>query len=162
MRVYRRTALIAASVTILSPAAASAKMLVASPLWGGTWQLNSSMSKFSLPAGKRSETRVYVVHGNKLSVKATGTDASGKPSQYSYSGAFDGKGYPMVGNPVGDSIALLLETPRRAIATVRKGTVITATATSDISADGKRLTLKRKTLNGKAAPTIEVLAFDKK
>ena len=42
------------------------------------------------------------------------------------------------------------------------GTVITATATSDISADGKRLTLKRKTLNGKAAPTIEVLAFDKK
>jgi len=161
MHVFLRTALIAASVTILSPAAASAK-IVASPLWGGIWQLNSSISKFSSPAGKRSETRVYVVHGNKLSVKATGIDASGKPLQYRYSGAFDGKGYPMLGNPVGDSIALLLETPRRAIATVRKGTVITATATSDVSADGKRLTLKRKTLNGKAAPTIEVLAFDKK
>lgn len=95
-------------------------MFVASSLLGGTWQLNSGMSKISSPAGKRSETRAYVVHGNKLSLKATGTDASGKPLQYSYSGAFDGKGYPMVGNPVGDSIALLLETPRRAIATLRK------------------------------------------
>lgn len=82
--------------------------------------------------------------------------------QYSYSGAFDGRGYPMVGNPVGDSIALSLVTPRRAIATVKMGTVITATATSDVSPDGKHLTLRRKTLHGKAAPTIDVLSFDKK
>lgn len=161
MHILFRTALIAASVTILSPAA-SAKMLAASPLWSGTWQLNLSTSKFSSPAGKRSETRIYEVQGNKLSLQATGTDPSGKPMQYSYSGAFDGKSYPMVGNPVGDTIALSLVTPRRAVATVKMGTAITATTTSDVSPNGKHLTLRRKTLHGKAAPTVDVLAFDKK
>ena len=157
-----RSALFAVSVAIISPAVASAKTPTASPLWSGTWQLNLAGSKLSAPAGMRSETRVYEVHGNNLTVTATGTDPSGKAMNYSYSGALDGKAHPMVGNPVGDSIALSLVNPRRANITVRMGTVVTATATSDVSPDGKRLTLKRRTLHGKASPTIEVLAFDKK
>lgn len=157
-----RSALFAASVAIISPAVANAKMPTASPFWGGTWQLNLAASKLGAPAGMRSETRVYEVHGNNLTVTATGTDPSGKAMKYSYSGAFDGKAHRMVGNPVGDNIALSLVNPRKANITVRMGTVVTATATSDVSPDGKRLTLNRKTLHGKSSPTLEVLAFDKK
>lgn len=152
----------AASIAFFSPAPATGEMLMASPLWAGTWQLNLAASRLGAPAGQRSETRVYALDGNKLTVTVTGTDAAGKPMQYSYSGAFDGKPYPMLGNPVGDNIALTLVNPRRANATVRMGSMIVATATSEVSADGQHLTLTRKTLHGKAAATIDVLAFDKK
>ena len=161
MHKLMKSVLIAASVSIISPAAANAQMPVASSLWGGTWQLNVATSKLSRPAGKRTETRVYLVDGNKLSVKASGTDALGKPMSYSYSGAFDGKPYKMIGNPVGDSIALTLVSPLKANAVVKMGTTITATATSEVSSDGTHLTLSRTTLNGKT-PTIDVLSFDKK
>jgi len=157
-----RSVLIAASVASIYPAAAEAKTPLASSLWSGTWQLNTVKSKFSAPVGKRSETRVYTVNGNKLSVKARGTDDSGKPMSYSYSGAFDGKPHKMVGNPVGDTIALTLRSPLSANATVRMGRTVTASAKSDISPDGKHLTLARTTLHGKAAPTREVLVFDRK
>lgn len=158
---FQRT-LIATAIFAVSSTGADAKTLMPSSLWAGTWHLNVGASRLSSPAGKRSETRVYAVEGNKLTVHATGTDAAGKPMNYNYAGPFDGKPHKMVGNPVGDSIALTLVTPLSANATVRKGSMVTATAKSDISSDGKHLTLTRTTLHGKAASTKDVLAFDRK
>lgn len=157
-----KRALFATAIFAVGSTGADAKTLMPSSLWAGTWQLNVGTSKLSSPAGKRSEVRVYALDGNNLTVNATGTDANGKPMNYSYFGPFDGKPHKMVGNPVGDSIALTLVTPLSANATVRKGSVVTATAKSNISSDGKHLTLTRTTLHGKAAFTTDVLAFDKK
>lgn len=165
MHALVRTSLIAAtaaSIAFFIPSPATGEIPVPSAFWGGTWQLNVAASRLGMPAGQRSETRIYVLDGIKLSVTVTGTDTSGKALQYSYAAAFDGKPYPMIGNPVGDSIALTLVNPRRANATVRLGSTITATATSEVSADGKHLTLTRKSMPAGAAPTIDVLAFDKK
>ena len=162
MHMLIRSGLIAASVAIVIPASVTAKTPIVSALWNGTWQLNLASSKLSMPAGKRSETRVYVVQGNTLKLTATGTDPSGKPTQYSYSGVFDGKPSPMIGNPVGDNISIRLVNPRRLNITVRMGTKITAVTRSDISPNGKHMTLVRKTLHDKTAPTVEVLVFDKK
>ena len=162
MHVLVRASLIATSFAFLVPSSATAKLIMPSASWSGTWSLNVASSKLSAPAGKRSETRVYVVKGNKLSVKATGTDNAGKPVKYSYSGAFDGRPYPMIGNPVGDSIVLTLVNPLKANIMVKKGKIVTATATSDVSPDGKHLILTRKTLRANAAPMIDVLDFDKK
>ena len=149
-------------MALLMPSPASAKKVSASPLWSGTWQLNVAASKLTAPAGKRSESRVYVVTGNEISVKATGTDATGNAMQYSYAGPFDGKPYPMIGNPVGDKIALTLVNPLKADATVMMGKTVTAKSTSEITPDGKHLMLTRRTLRAKAAPTVELLEFDKK
>ena len=161
MHLHVRSALIAASLAIVVSAAATAKSPMASALWNGTWQLNLAKSKLSMPVGQRSETRIYVVQGNTLKLTATGTDPSGKPTKYSYSGNFDGKPSPMIGNPVGDNISIRLVNPRRLNITVRMGKAITAVSRSDISPDGKHLTMVRKTLHDKAAPTVEMLVFDK-
>ena len=162
MHALVKTSLIVTSIALSMPLPASAKKVAASPLWSGTWQLNVAASKLTPPVGKRSETRIYVVTGNEISVKATGTDATGKALQYSYAGPFDGKPYPMIGNPVGDKIALTLVNPLRADATVTMGKTVTAMSSSNISPDGKHLTLKRRTLRAKAAPAMELLEFDKK
>lgn len=162
MHMHIRSALIAASLAVVVSGSAIAKSLTASALWNGTWQLNLAKSKLSMPAGQRSETRIYVVRGNTLKLTATGTDPSGKPTQYSYSGDFNGKPSPMIGNPVGDNISIRLVNPRRLSITVRMGMVMTAVTRSDISPDGKHMTLLRKTMHDKAPPAVEVLVFDKK
>ena len=162
MHMHVRSTLIAASLAVVVSGSAIAKSPMASSLWNGTWQLNLAKSKLSMPAGQRSETRIYVVQGNTLKLTATGTDPSGKPTQYNYTGAFDGKPSPMTGNPVGDNISIRLVNPRRLSITVRMGMAITAVTRSDISLDGKHMTLLRKTMHDKAAPTVEVLVFDKK
>ena len=162
MHVFMKSGLIAASFALISPIAATAKSPVASALWSGTWELNLARSRLTAPVGQRSETRVYDVQGNTLNLTATGTDPSGMPTRYSYSGAFDGKPYPMIGNPVGDNISITLATPRRLNATVRRGAAVTAMTRSDISADGRHMTLIRRALHPHAAPTVEVLVFDRK
>src|SRR4051812_14970131 len=68
-------------------------------LWNGTWHLNPAKSKFSSPGKEASETRSYYFSGGKLTMKSSSKDPAGKELQFSYSAAFDGKFYPMTGNP---------------------------------------------------------------
>ena len=156
-----KLALIVASAGLAVPQAAFAKPMMPSAQWNGTWKLDTAESKFATPVGKRSETRTYKITGNKLSLKSEGKDADGKPEGFSYSGAYDGKWYPMKGNPRGDSIALTLASPRVAKAKVRKNGKLTVTGTLTVSPDGKTLTLNRQTLRAKGSPITEVLVFDR-
>ena len=158
MNLHSKLALIVAAVAIGSPAAL-AKADLPSAQWNGTWKLDTAASKFATPVGKRSETRTYKINGNKVSLVSKGTDASGKAEGFRYNAAFDGKWYPMTGNPRGDSISLTLVNPRQSKAKVRKAGKPTVTATLTVSADGKRLTLNRETLRAKGAPTTDVMVF---
>ena len=156
MHTLIRPAVFAAALAVVAPSMALAKPAV-SPL-NGTWKLNTAASKFGSHP-EATETRVYDVKGNKVTLTSTGTDVAGKPIAYHYSAAYDGKWYPMVGNPVGDSISLRLLNPRNIAAKVRKGPVATSNATVVISADGKLLTLTRNYPGGKRA--TDVLVYDK-
>ena len=157
----RTLALIIGSIAFTIPAGALAAHPSPSPLWNGTWHLNASHSRISSPGGKTSDTRTYRVIGNKVTLKSTGTNALGEPLQFTYSAAYDGKWYPMVGNPVGDSIAVTLVNPRRANARVKLHGTPSATSTVAVSTDGKHLTLTRRTLHAKSTPTVDVLEYDK-
>jgi len=108
-----------------------------------------------------SETRTYEVKGNRVTLTASGLDGKGKPTKYSYSAAYDGKFYPMVGNPAGDSLALKRIDPRTVEGTVRKGAAVSAHAKLVVSADGKHLIFTRKMLRPKGAPAVDELAYDK-
>ena len=90
------TAFIAASALAVSQVA------VAEPdakLWNGTWHLDAAKSKFASPSKEASETRTYHYSGGKLTMKSSSKDPTGKAMNFSYSAAFDGKFYPMTGNP---------------------------------------------------------------
>lgn len=149
---------------ILATAALSAQVAVAaSPdakAWNGTWHLNAAASKWGAAGKEQSETRTYDFSGGKLSMKSSSKDAAGKEMTFSYSAAFDGKWYPMTGNPNADSISLTAVSGREVKASSRMHGKLAVQSTATVSADGKHLTLKRTYVAMKGKPS-EVLEFDR-
>ncbi len=127
----------------------------------GTWILNPAQSKDAGPAMK-SETRIYAVDGIKVTMHANGIDASGKNVSNSYAAAYDGKFYPTVDNPVGDTIALKKLDSHTVTAILHKGSKIAATARAVVSHDGKHLTITRKTGTPPGKLVTTVVAYDRK
>jgi hypothetical protein len=129
-------------------------------LWNGTWHLDAGKSKFASSAKEASETRTYDYSGGKLTMKSSSKDPAGKELNFSYSARFDGKSYPMTGNPNADSISLTAVSGREIKATSKLKGKVAVQSTATVSADGKHLTLSRKMLRTKGAPT-DVLEFDR-
>ena len=149
-----------AAMVLLAPAGAFAKDQALSADWSGTWKLNVAKSKLGVHPGKWSDTRTYSVEGHKITLDSKGTTTAGRPTHMSYAGTVDGKVYPVMGNPIGDHIAMTLVTPREIKAKVMLHGKQSASAVTDVSADGKRLTLHRHSTRG-SAPRDVTMAFDK-
>jgi hypothetical protein len=154
-----KSALIFATVAMAVPQGVSAAGPNAK-LWNGTWHLNAATSKFESSAKEQSETRTYHISGGKLTMKSSSKDLSGKVLNFSYSAAWDGKSYPMVGNPNADSISLTAAGDREVRAKSRFHGKLSVQSTATVAANGKHLTIKRKMLRLKGAPT-DVLEFDR-
>ena len=126
----------------------------------GTWRLNVAKSKFESPGREQSETRTYQVSGDRITMKSSSKNAAGKTMSFSYSATLDGKWSPMHGNPNADSISVTAVSGREIKASARLHGKASAESTAEVSADGKHLTLTRKMVGLKGAPT-DVLAFDR-
>lgn len=129
-------------------------------LWNGTWHLNTAKSKFASSAKEQSETRTYDISGKKVTMKSSSKDPSGKSLNFHYSAGYDGKWYPMVGNPNADRISLKVVSDREVKSSSQLHGKASVESTASVSADGKHLTLKRHMLRLKGAPT-DVLEFDR-
>jgi hypothetical protein len=129
-------------------------------LWNGTWHLDAAKSKFPSGGKEQSETRTYSVSASKVTMKSSSKDMSGKTMNFSYSAGWDGKMYPMVGNPRADQISLKLITPREVSANSLLHGKLVVQSRASVSGDGKHLTLTRHMLAVKGAPT-DVLEFDR-
>src|SRR5215469_14670344 len=68
----------------------------------GTWKLNEAKSKMSAKAPKNN-TVVYEMSGDNVKVTVDGTDTDGKPTHNEWTGKFDGKDYPLNGDPNADT-----------------------------------------------------------
>ncbi|MFD1611219.1 hypothetical protein ACFSCW_05320 [Sphingomonas tabacisoli] len=148
-----------AGLAILFPQSASAAAPDAK-LWNGTWHLNAAKSKFASSAKEQSETRTFDIAGNKVTMKSSSKDSSGKAMNFSYSAAYDGKWYPMVGNPNADHISLTAVSGREIRSKAQLHGKPSTETTAMVSADGKHLTMRRKMLRLPGAPT-DVLEFDR-
>jgi len=129
-------------------------------LWNGTWHLNAAKSKFTSSAKEQSETRTYDISGKKVTMTSSSKDPAGKVLKFSYSAGYDGKWYPMVGNPNADRISLKVVSDRQVKASSQLHGKASVESTATVSADGKHLTLKRHMLRLKGAPT-DVLEFNR-
>jgi len=152
-------ALVAASLAFAMPQVASAAELNAK-LWNGTWHLNAAKSKFASSAKEKSETRTYSIESDKVKMKSSSKDPAGKELNFSYSAGYDGKWYPMKGNPNADSISLKVVSDREVKASSKLKGKPSVESTATVSPDGKHLTLKRHMVRMKGAPT-DVLEFDR-
>ena len=151
-------ALFAASLAIAIPQGLSAQAAPDATLWNGTWHLDPAKSKFASSAKQQSETRTYAMSGNTVTMKSNSKNLAGKELKFSYSAGYDGKWYPMSGNPNADRIALTVVSDREVRAKAQLKGKAAVESTASVSADGKHLRIERKMLRMKGAPT-DVLVF---
>ena len=106
----------------------------------GTWKLNEAKSKLS-PGLPKNLTVVYAAAGDNIKGTIDGVDGQGKPTHNEWTGKFDGKDYPVTGDPSSDSRALKQIDDRTLELTVKKGGKVTMTGRAVVSADGKSRTV---------------------
>jgi hypothetical protein len=117
---------------------ASATCFAADPQMG-TWKLNQAKSKFTPGTAKFSTVTFKNTLGN---IKATGDGiaANGNPMHVEWSGKFDGKDYPVTGDPNADTRSYRKVDDRTLEVTVKKNGKVTVTSRTVVSADGKTRT----------------------
>ena len=126
----------------------------------GTWKLNERKSKIT-PGTLKFTTVTFKSMFGQVKVTGDGIDANGKPVQVEWSGRFDGKDYPVTGDPNSDTRSYTKVKDRTLQLTVKKNGKVTATARTVVSVDGKSrtATVNGTTPKGKAFKNIAV--YDK-
>ncbi len=126
----------------------------------GTWKLNEAKSKF--PAGAtKNNTVVYEPSGDQVKVTVDGTDANGKSTHNEWTGKFDGKDYPVTGDPSADTRAYKKVNDRTLAMTVKKAGKTTVTGRIEVSPDGKSRTVVTKGTDSKGAKVSTTAVYDK-
>lgn len=102
----------------------------------GTWKLNEAKSKIPAMAPKNT-TVVYEAAGDSIKVTVDGIDGQGKPSHNEWTGKFDGKDYPLVGDPQSNTRSYKKIDDHTIELTNKKDGKVTVKGRIVISADGK-------------------------
>jgi hypothetical protein len=118
----------------------------------GTWKLNEAKSKAN-PGLPKNLTVTYEAVGDNIKATVDGVDGQGKPTHNEWTGKFDGKDYPVTGDPTSDARSYKSINDRTLELTVKKGGKVTITGKIVISADGKVRTL---TASGKDSMGMKV------
>jgi hypothetical protein len=126
----------------------------------GTWKLNEAKSKIT-PGTNKYATVTFKDMFGKIKTTQDGVDGAGKPIHVEWSGKFDGKDYPITGDPNADTRSYRKIDDRTLEVTGKKNGKVTATARTTVSADGKSRTanVTGTTPNGKKFKNVVV--YDK-
>lgn len=150
-----------AVVSALVTALASAGVAQTSDPRIGTWKLNVAKSKYSPgPAPKSGGVTFSAAgQGTKVAVETVGVDGSKIP--WEYTANFDGKPYPVKGNPDGDMVVAKRVNPNTVETSYTLKGKPTTVNTAVVSADGKTLTVTSKGTNGQGQKIDNVQVFEK-
>ena len=106
----------------------------------GTWKLNEAKSKIA-PGTPRNTTVICEAAGENVKVKVDGIGSDGKPTHNEWTGKFDGKDYPVTGDPNSDMRSYTKIDDRTLGLNVKKGGKVTVSGRIVISAYGKTRTV---------------------
>ena len=126
----------------------------------GTWKLNEAKSK-PIPGGPKNHTVVYAAVGDQVKVTVDGTDAQGKSTHNEWTGKFDGKDYPVTGDPTSDMRAYKEEAGGSLAMTIKKDGKVTMTGHVEVAADGKTRTVTISGTDDKGAKVEGMSVYDK-
>ena len=127
--------------------------------FSGTWKLNAAKSKLPPPAVK-SETAVVAADDNGLKFTNDVIAADGQQVKVSYEAKFDGKDYPVTGDPSTDSISYQRVNANTLKGTAKKDGKVAGTFTLTVSKDGK-VTVVEFVDNSQEKPVKGVAVYDK-
>jgi hypothetical protein len=128
----------------------------------GTWKLNVAKSKASVPGLiHKSETIKIVARESGSTYTFDGVDAQGNSFHGMWSGKYDGKYYPFIGNPDADMKAAKIVSPTELEFVYSKDGKEVAHWRFIISEDGKTIAVTGKGKNAKGEDFRKDLVFDK-
>ena len=102
----------------------------------GTWKMNPDKSKFSY-APPKSFTATVEAQGNGIKVVQDIVDASGKATHRSWTVNYDGKDYPITGDPDEDAVSYKRPDANTTEYVFKKNGKETSSGRAVISKDGK-------------------------
>ena len=106
----------------------------------GTWKLNEAKSKLA-PGAPKNNKVVYETDGIDFKVTTDGIDGAGNSTHSEWTGKFDGKDYPVKGDPNQDSRSYKRKGIHELDFQLKKGTKVTTTGRIVVSDDGKSRTV---------------------
>jgi hypothetical protein len=126
----------------------------------GTWKLNEAKSKLA-PGYPKNTKVVYEAAGDDIKATVEGVDGQGKPTHNDWIGKFDGKDYPVTGDPNSDMRSLKQIDDRTLELTVKKDGKVTMSGRVVVSADGKSRTLTLKGTDPAGKKITSTSIYDK-
>jgi hypothetical protein len=126
----------------------------------GTWKLNEAKSKFS-PGAAKNTSVVYEAAGDSIKVTVDGVGTDGKPSHSEWTGKFDGKDYPLTGDPSADTRSYKKIDARTMELTNKMGGKPVVTGKITVSADGKSRTVAVSGTDASGKKVTSTAVYDK-
>ena len=126
----------------------------------GTWRLNEAKSKLTHGMVKNN-TVVYQSVLFDVKVTIDGTDAKGTPTHNEWTGKFDGKDYPVTGDPTSDARSYKKIDDGTMDFTIKKNGKVTATGRIVVASDGKSRTVTASGTDAKGKKFKNTTVYDK-
>ena len=149
------------AVTFAVWIAAGAICLAAASPQMGTWKLNEAKSKIAPGTAKNTMVVYKSAMMGKVKVIVDGMDAEGKPAHNEWTGKFDGKDYPVTGDPASDMRSYKQIDDRTLEVTNKKDGKVTVTGRIVVSVDGKSRTLTLSGMTAKGKKFKNIAVYDK-
>jgi hypothetical protein len=126
----------------------------------GTWKLNEAKSKIH-PGTIKNTMVVYAAEGDNVKVTTDGTGGDGQPMHTEWTGKFDGKDYPLTGDPTADSRSYKEINDRTLTLDNKKDGKVTTSGRIVVSADGKTRTLTVSSKDSAGKKVTSTAVYDK-
>ena len=128
----------------------------------GTWKLNAAKSKFSPGPPPRTMSVTYTAVGaDGMKIVVDMTPAAGAAQHWEMTAHYDGKEYPVKGNPNADVVSVKRIDALTGESTFKKAGKVTAVNSRTLSKDGKTLTVTSKGVTEDGKPRNDVQVFEK-
>jgi hypothetical protein len=127
----------------------------------GTWKLNEAKSKLN-PESTKNNTVIYeVAPGDSVKVTVEGTTGDGKAFKSVWTGKYDGKDYPVTGDPLSDSRSYTKVDDRTLTFSAKKDGKVNVTGKITVAADGKSRTVTTSATDAKGQKVSGTAVYDK-
>ena len=156
----RAKAIAAAIVLILALCFVGVAMGYAEDAFMGTWKLNEAKSKLAAGA-PRNNTVVYEAAGDNVKITVDGVNSDGKPTHNEWTGKFDGKEYPVTGDPTADMRSYQKVNDHTLALTNKKDGKTTMSGRIVVAKDGKSRTVTTSGTNPEGKKVSGTAVFDK-
>jgi hypothetical protein len=126
----------------------------------GTWKLNEAKSMIG-EGGTKIITVVYEAAGDKVKITVDGVTSDGKPVHHEWTGKYDGKDYPVTGDPTGDVRSYKKTGDGTLEFTGKKDGKTTLTGRVAVAADGKTRTVTSTATDSSGKRVTNTAVYDK-